>query len=58
MVLDPLTNQEDMRCVQVDHFNCGGFGMIETRHGSFQQWMIIEDDEGNLELVLFDEVVR
>lgn len=32
--------------------------MIETRHGTFSQWMMIEDEEGNLELVLFDEVSR
>lgn len=30
--------------------------MIETIHGTFAQWMMVEDDEGNLELVLFDEV--
>lgn len=29
--------------------------MIETRHGRFH-WMILEDQEGNLELVLFGEV--
>ena len=32
--------------------------MIETRHGTFSQWMVIEDEEGNLELVLFAEVSR
>ena len=26
--------------------------MIETRHGTFH-WFIIEDDEGNVELVLY-----
>jgi len=31
--------------------------MIETRHGTFRQWFIHEDEEGNIELVLFDEVV-
>jgi hypothetical protein len=29
--------------------------MILTRHGSFSCWMVLEDKEGNLELVLFDE---
>jgi hypothetical protein len=28
--------------------------MIETRHGRFH-WFIIEDEEGNLELVLYGE---
>ena len=32
--------------------------MIETRHGTFEHWFIIEDDEGNLELVLYAEVIR
>ena len=32
--------------------------MIETRHGTFAFWFIIEDDDGNLELVLCDEVSR
>lgn len=29
--------------------------MIQTRHGLFFCWMVLEDDKGNLELVLFDE---
>lgn len=30
--------------------------MIETRHGTFACWMVHEDEDGNLHLVLFDEV--
>ena len=30
--------------------------MIETRHGTFACWMVHEDEEGNIQLVLFDEV--
>lgn len=30
--------------------------MIETQHGTFAQYMVIEYDDGNIELVLFDEV--
>lgn len=29
--------------------------MIITRHGCFACWMVFLDEEGNLELVLFDE---
>lgn len=29
--------------------------MIDTRHGRFH-WLILEDDEGNVELVLYGEV--
>lgn len=31
--------------------------MIDTIHGTFACWMVHEDEEGNLHLVLFDEVV-
>lgn len=52
-------NQGDIRFARLERCSFGWCGvMIETRHGTFGLWFIIEDEDGNVELVLCDEVDR